>query len=84
MSDPLSITSGVVARLQITFTAGRGLKKLHDGASVVQDTISGLTHEVDSFTQALESMRVTLAAVAATRETETGHIANLWENEQTQ
>ena len=80
MPDPLSITTGVIALLQITATVGTALKRLHDGASIIQETISGLTHDVDGFTQVLESMRVTFTAVAAIQKTETGHIADLWEN----
>jgi hypothetical protein len=39
-----------------------------------------LTHDINGFTQILESMRVTFTAVAAIQKTETAHIANLWEN----
>lgn len=78
MPDPLSITTGVVALLQITVAAGKELKKLHDGAAVVQETISGLTHDVDGLKRVLDSMRATFETITALHGT--GHIASLWEN----
>ena len=78
MPDPLSISTGVLALLQITITVANELKKLHDGASVVRQTISELANNVDSLKVVLESMRDTFESITALDGS--GHIATLWNN----
>jgi small GTP-binding protein len=78
MPDPLSITTGVLTLLQITVTVVNELKKLHDGASVVHQTISDLANNVDSLRIVLESMRDTFEGITALHGS--GHIASLWDN----
>jgi uncharacterized protein YoxC len=78
MPDPLSITTGVFALLSVAFTVTKELKKLHDGATVVQRTISELENDVSGLTRVLESMRDAFGRITA--EHGTGHIANLWDN----
>jgi hypothetical protein len=75
MPDPLSITTGVLTLLQITVTVVNELKKLHDGASVVHQTISDLANNVDSLRIVLESMRDTFEGITALHGS--GHIASL-------
>src|ERR1700761_4211903 len=78
MPDPLSITTGLIALIQVTVTVGNEIKKFHDGASEVHTTLSELSNDVDGFTGVLESMRDTFEAITA--EHGTGHIATLWDN----
>ena len=78
MPDPFSITTGVLTLLQVTVTVVNELKKLRDGASVVNQTISDLANHVDSLKIVLESMRDTFESLTALHGS--GHIATLWDN----
>lgn len=77
MADPFSIATGVVALLQVSGKVVGELKKLHDGAAVVQSTIAQLQHDVESLQMVLESMRKAFEYITA--EQSTGHIGSLWD-----
>ena len=76
MPDPLSITTGVVALLEVTWNVSIQLKKFHDGVKIIDKTVEALQREVGSFSQVLESMRNTFADITA--EFGTGYVASHW------
>ena len=78
MADPLSIATGIIALIQATVTVAYELKKFHDNATLVGQTISDLQHDVDSFTGVLESIRETFESITA--EHGSGHVGTLWSN----
>jgi small GTP-binding protein len=78
MPDPLSITTGVVALLRVTWTIATELKKFQAEVPVVKESIGALQRDVDGLTRVLESMRDTFANMTA--EHGTGIVAAHWSN----
>ncbi|KAF2262693.1 hypothetical protein CC78DRAFT_569557 [Lojkania enalia] len=81
MADPLSITAGVFALLQVSIKATILLNQFRDEVSVVDATLSGLIHDVEGFQQVLESMKETFEQddVKANLQM-TGHVGSHWKN----
>lgn len=80
MPDPLSITASIVGLLEVTGSVASELHKFHRATQVVDKTVLGLQHDVESLQEVLESMRLTFANITAAKVTETGHIGSLWIN----
>lgn len=78
MPEPLSITTGVLALLQVAWKVSTELKKFHNQVSIVDKSLADLTTDVDSLARVLESMRDTFAKITA--EHGTGHVASHWSN----
>lgn len=81
MPDPLSITTGVVALLTVPVSVVDETRKLQEGASVVHETISALTEDVEGIARVLESLRNTFEAIPAMQGTKGhDHLKSLWNN----
>lgn len=78
MPDPFSISLGVVALLQLTYSAGNSLRKFINDAAVVDITLENLENEINGLARVLESMRVTFEKIEV--EEDTGHVAAHWRN----
>ena len=79
--DPVSITTGVLALLQVCITTGRALKAFYDGGSLADTKVRGLITDVESFTQVLRLMKDTLEQENVRSSLEaTGHIGNHWKS----
>lgn len=79
--DPLSITTGVITILSVTYNVGVEIKKFRDDVSSVDVVLETLITDVESLHGVLETMQETLNK-AGTRSTLqlTGHIGNHWRN----
>lgn len=79
--DPLSITTGVVTLLGTCIQVGGVIKDCYDGAVIADIIVEGLLSEVESFSQALRTMKETLENDKVQPSLrETGHMGNHWRN----
>ena len=78
MLDPISITTGVGALLQATYSIASKLKTFGDGVTIVKDKLNGLLYDVEALAMVLSSMRDTFEGITAVAGT--GHISNHWKD----
>lgn len=81
MTDPLSITTGVIALLGTCVTVAGAIKDFYDGAAIVDVKVNGLLSDVESFTQVLRMMKDTLEEDKVKSSLQaTGHMGSHWTN----
>lgn len=77
--DPLSITVGVTSIIAVCLKVTLSLKKLRDGAQIVDVKVKGLLMEVGNFTQTMNFIQETLGDSQFQQSfTLTGHISDHW------
>lgn len=82
MTDPLSITTGILGLSKVIWNVGVELKQFRDNAATVNTTVNGLLHDVESLGLVLDSMKTTFEEENLRHATlhATGHIGNHWRN----
>nr|OQO23764.1 hypothetical protein B0A51_10146 [Rachicladosporium sp. CCFEE 5018] len=80
MSDPLSITTGVLTVLGVCTKVGWQLNQFQGAAKVVDTTVETLKADIDGIVKVLQALEETIRVTRASAFEETGHIGTHWRN----